>query len=973
MAFRLRFAIMGVRTCCKVPAVNMLSPLENLQHVHTAHSYHTTTPSENLNTRRRLSSKASSKKSSEKLPDPAHISLHHLILLPPPPESVQGEQVCYINIHQAAGRGFGWISYLCGIRILGTIAVDVGTLMCHCGLLAFDLYNDTLRKSKSKPNNPDNSIHSTPQNCGIAGLAEYSADERICFLPNLEKINIDMGEKESSSFVDMLKALLARMLMSDDNISTITADLSSDEASKVIRTLQGSAAGLYDDLISSAIDFCNKDLSTDPNQKGKTEVSADVKLCREMKESIREYCKASTEAERYKHLVSALNTVLCNFRSHKFKDLMTPAELGDSELIFVTNDPAVIVTQATGTERKPDIIATSPRTLENWFGVTDELEWTKLRDEINEGSKPRAGLQRGWLDVLQPWVLNKSKKLLRSERLEKVFSEKDLTEVAPRDDQVTEKEDHHTADGPGPGTSSRKRRRESETDVESTSKRQRTLINNCPLRESPISNAQYANASAPPLDNLCSPDMQLAYYALERLCVAWNITHTTGIILQDTELQLWYYDSQGCIQTHYIDILQQLPLFVVMVMIFQRFNSRMWGVRDTEISCPEESKTYYIIEDTTKGPRFELCGRRPFTAHVSEKQNHSQHPMNTRSKGDVDAEPDPSPEEKFFKAAWPDTSRNKEPAILDEAHRRADELLQEPLRSYVKDHIPIVNTWRELSDTSTALIRCFLGLSTENGQVQLWMTCPILEPARKLAPQAFWVALWEAIRCHYILWHIGVAHGDISLSNIMYREVTGKCILNDFDLATLMDPGTEVPDCKGYECTGTRPFMALDLPNEEGVMGHTQRRYRHDLESFCWVLVWVGACVQDGQEELTGRFEKMVMGTHNDVYKEKLVLLMKVASYATTGDYATLLPIIRLWLIWWRRFYGDRNEEIILLGRASERKSAHFINECFVQSVRKARVPNFDVPIEIDWLSVDVPASLWRQYQERHALGSDSS
>uniref|UniRef100_A0A0W0G9D7 Fungal-type protein kinase domain-containing protein n=1 Tax=Moniliophthora roreri TaxID=221103 RepID=A0A0W0G9D7_MONRR len=740
--------------------------------------------------------------------------------------------------------------------------------MCHCGLLAFDLYNVTFRKSKSTQNSPDRSIHSTPQNCGIAGLAEYSADEGIRFLPNSKNMNIDLSEKESSGFVDMLKALLARMLMNDDNISTITADLSNDKASKVIRTLQEKADVLYNDLVSSAIDFCNKDLSTDPNQKGKTEVSADVKLCREMKESIREYCKASTEAERYKHLVSALNTVICNFRSRKFKDLITPAEMGDSELIFFTSDPAVLVTHVTGTEKKPVIIAASPRTLKDWFGVTDELEWTKWRDEIKKGSKPRAGLQRRWLDVLQPWELNKSKKSLRSERLEKVFSEKDLTEIAPRDDQVTEKEDHHAADGPGPGTSSRKRRRGSETDVESTSKRQKTLINNSPLPESPIFNAQYANASAPPVDNLCSPDMQLAFYALERLSAAWNITHTTGILLQDTELQLWYYDSQGCIQTHYIDILQQLPLFVVMVMIFQRFNSRMWGVRDTEISRPTESKTYYIIEDTTKGPRFELCGRRPFTAHVSEKQNHSQHPMNTRSKEDVDAEPDPSPEEKFFKAAWPDISRNKEPAILDEARRRADELLQEPLRSYVKDHIPTVDTWEELSDTSTALIRCFLGLSTENGQVQLWMICPILEPARELAPQAFWVALWEAIRCHYILWHIGVAHGDISLSNIMYREVTGKCILNDYDLATLMDPGTEVPDCKGYECTGTKPFMALDLLKEEGVMDHTQRRYRHDLESFCWVLVWVGACVQDGREELIGFYEKMVMGTHDDVYNQ---------------------------------------------------------------------------------------------------------
>ncbi|ESK83568.1 other 1 protein kinase, partial [Moniliophthora roreri MCA 2997] len=656
-------------------------------------------------------------------------------------------------------------------------------------------------------------------------------------------------------------------------------------------------------------------------------------------------------------------------------DLITPATMGDSELIFFTNDPAVI------------------------FEATGELEWTKCRDKINKGSKPRAGLQRRWLDVLQPWELKKLQKSLGPERLEKAFSGKDLTEIAPRDDQVrkqaadrvAEKGGNQAAGGSSTATSSGKRKRGSEAAIESSSKRQKSRIDNPSPRESSISNAQYPNASAPSVDKLCSPDVQLAFYALERLRAAWNITHTTGILLRDTELQLWYYDSQGCIQTHYIDIVQQLPLLVVMVMIFQRFNSRMWGVRDTKIFCPAESKTYYIIEDTKKGPRFELCGRRPFTAHVSDDPKASckrqgGHPMVTRSKGEPvpepappdaeparpNAEPVPPSEEKFFKAAWPEIPRSKEPAILDEAHRRADKLLQEPLRSYVKDHIPTVDAWKELPDTLTALIRSFLALSTENGRVQLWMICPILEPARKLAPQAFWVALWEAIRCHYILWCIGIAHGDISLSNIMYRKVTGKCILNDYDFATLMDPGTEIPDRKGYERTGTRPFMALDLLKAEGVTGHTPRRYRHDLESFFWVLVWVGGCVQGGQEKLTGLFEKMVVGTHNDVYKEKTALLMNPASYTTTDDYAGLLPIIRWYLLWWHKLYAGQFEETMILGYASERKSAHFINDCLVGTVRKVRAPNFDVPMEIDWLSVDVPESLWRQYQERHALRSDS-
>ncbi|KAG1772572.1 hypothetical protein EV702DRAFT_1201429 [Suillus placidus] len=51
------------------------------------------------------------------------------------------------------------------------------------------------------------------------------------------------------------------------------------------------------------------------------------------------------------------------------------------------------------------------------------------------------------------------------------------------------------------------------------------------------------------------------------------------------------------------------------------------------------------------------------------------------------------------------------------------------------------------------------------------------------------------------------------------------------------------------ECTGTImiPFMALDLLSEKGQRGEVQHFYRHDLESFMWVLVWVSLRYKDGQ------------------------------------------------------------------------------------------------------------------------------
>ena len=90
---------------------------------------------------------------------------------------------------------------------------------------------------------------------------------------------------------------------------------------------------------------------------------------------------------------------------------------------------------------------------------------------------------------------------------------------------------------------------------------------------------------------------------------------------------------------------------------------------------------------------------------------------------------------------------------------------------------------------------------------------------------------------HYRLWEKGIHHGDISLNNLMYDVCaeTGNPvgIVNDFDLATWVDHPTTNNDR-----TGTIPFMAIDLL-DGGLDKRIPRLYRHDLESFIWVLAYV--------------------------------------------------------------------------------------------------------------------------------------
>jgi serine/threonine protein kinase len=87
-----------------------------------------------------------------------------------------------------------------------------------------------------------------------------------------------------------------------------------------------------------------------------------------------------------------------------------------------------------------------------------------------------------------------------------------------------------------------------------------------------------------------------------------------------------------------------------------------------------------------------------------------------------------------------------------------------------------------------------------------------------------------------------IFHRDISLNNVMFRKKDGKIfgVLNDFDLAILRT--SEGPSSKTR--TGTKPFIAVDLLGEPDDV----HRYRHDLESLFYVIVYVTSRYHEGRE-----------------------------------------------------------------------------------------------------------------------------
>ncbi|TFK16789.1 hypothetical protein FA15DRAFT_661910, partial [Coprinopsis marcescibilis] len=119
---------------------------------------------------------------------------------------------------------------------------------------------------------------------------------------------------------------------------------------------------------------------------------------------------------------------------------------------------------------------------------------------------------------------------------------------------------------------------------------------------------------------------------------------------------------------------------------------------------------------------------------------------------------------------------------------------------------------------------------------------------------------------HFLLWKIGVAHGDISFNNLMVKSLPNGnevMVLNDYDLAVIMVEGEKSPSKKGDEITGTSTFMAIDLlfPSDGSVF----HLYRHDLKSILWCIAWY--CKEE---------KRWTEGSHNKIAKEKASWLLNV-------------------------------------------------------------------------------------------------
>ncbi|KAG1743783.1 hypothetical protein EDB19DRAFT_1906879 [Suillus lakei] len=171
----------------------------------------------------------------------------------------------------------------------------------------------------------------------------------------------------------------------------------------------------------------------------------------------------------------------------------------------------------------------------------------------------------------------------------------------------------------------------------------------------------------------------------------------------------------------------------------------------------------------------------------------------------------------------------------------------------VEGHSSDVVWFHEFEGTSITKIRRAPALKdAEQGSCVLLhiIVSRKLLPITTLSGDEFLVAWWQIVTCHRTLWKAGVRHRDVSPSNFMGYPLDGQFIsvLNDFDLSSTKRYGP-----RGFERTGTVPFMSLHLLMPKAIVGEVEHVYYHDAESFIWVLTWICLRYEGGKLLRKGR------------------------------------------------------------------------------------------------------------------------
>ncbi|KAM6496760.1 hypothetical protein JOM56_007233 [Amanita muscaria] len=432
-------------------------------------------------------------------------------------------------------------------------------------------------------------------------------------------------------------------------------------------------------------------------------------------------------------------------------------------------------------------------------------------------------------------------------------------------------------------------------------------------------------------------ELRLAQKVLE--CLSSSCRRSmTGIYVDGCSVTLWYYDRMSAIRSRPFDF-EHRPSYLALVLYaisrcgihqagydpFHEFSNTRFGaqipattLKSSRLVIPSSGASYcfQITRDKLIYSSHELLGRGTKVYPVILQPDEDEVLINE--------------EEQVLKLYWPNTDDPLEADTIEHLHQHVPEIANylpsiSFSASFTRDELGLPSSRLESyasSDPENRLLHVF----TTRRYDKLWEVNSVEE---------FQEVFLDCVECHYLAYWKGyVLHRDLSENNLMvWRPRRGGTvgspgstspsshtrafgILNDWDMATHIaqysgvasvvtmvtnDPSPEVDALKNR--TGTVPFMALDLLTDDGPT--PRHLYRHDLESFLWILIWAAVHYDIPNKRnlsaIPGKIDKELkiwdQGTREEVWACKRALLRRVSGGSSRcsndGDLTDVLDRVR--------------------------------------------------------------------------------
>ncbi|KAG2353656.1 hypothetical protein BDR07DRAFT_1432487 [Suillus spraguei] len=525
-------------------------------------------------------------------------------------------------------------------------------------------------------------------------------------------------------------------------------------------------------------------------------------VAQEIKGHLTDFCDIEHETSTYDPFVRAANLALRELSDVKVPGIPAFKVDDKTNILLHVNDPMPIYQDHQGkqSERKPDIVVVSRQTALSATKAHHTQESRVLTETACKA--PKDNFQ--WTDVRSTLELKRPRRSLAHPP-----AAYNTNYIVPAP-SVQYMEYRKDTNGPAQPTSSTSATKDKEKE-----------------------------SAKPP-----HPVVQNGLYAAEMFAAHIARQYVISFIVNNDYIYVWFFDRENTIQGAAINFIQDLPRFLVLLLIMQRMGYEQWGLN--AVFEPEPGFSGKVmVEDTGIDLELDLKSDERVTHFGIRGRATTVFPVKSKALSELPRDChflNESPE-LVAKLYWPEETRQSEPDILDEVYKIAQ---TDP---DVQGHVPELVWFHKFKGTSTSKIRIALGLKdaeqAEQGSRALYIIVfRKLIPITTLSGKEFLDAWWQIVKCHRALWKGGVLHRDVSPSNLMVYRLRGKFIgvLNDYDLSSFKRDGPS-----GLERTGTVPFMAVDLLTTEAIAGEVEHLYAHDAESFVWVLTWVCLRYENGK------------------------------------------------------------------------------------------------------------------------------